>query len=82
MKTKVNTGLGRISTIHEYSNAEMDTIVRIKKRIDKCCESFNSDKPEYLDKDEYKKLSKFFEVLVGDYVDSDENAFEEAFSQE
>lgn len=82
MKTKMNIGHGRISTTHEYSNAEMDTIVRLKKRVDKCCKSFNSDKPEYLDKDEYKKLSKFFEVLVGDYVDSDENAFEEAFSQE
>ena len=82
MKTRIHTGLGRISTTHEYSNSEMDTIVRFKKRVDECIESFGSDKPQYLDKDEYKKLSKFFKVLVGNYVDEDENAFEEAFSQE
>lgn len=82
MKTKMNTGLGRVSTTHEYSNSEMDTIVHLKKRVDECVESFGSDKPQYLDKDEYKKLSKFFKVLVGDYVNDSENAFEEAFSQE
>lgn len=79
MKREEKKSFGLVGTQIELTNAEMDTLVRFRKRIHDCIQSFSDKSPEYLCKDEYKMLQDVFDVLIGDYVNNTTNAFEEAF---
>lgn len=79
MKREIKKAFGQVSTQNEYTNSEMDTLVQVRNRIHECIVSFNTKKPEFLVRDEYCMLQDIFDVIIGDYRNETENAFEKAF---
>ena len=66
-----------VGTQVEFSNPEMDTLVRFEKRTTNCLKSFDTGSPEFFIKKDYRFLQRVLRVIIGDYVNNEENAFED-----
>lgn len=77
MKRENKKGFGLIGTQIEFNNPEMDTLVRLEKRITGCLKSFDTEKPEFFVKKDYVFLQKVFRIIIGEYVNVKENVFED-----
>lgn len=77
MKRENKKGFGLIGTQVEFTNSEMDTLVRLEARTSNCLKSFDTEKPEFFVKKDYRFLQKVLRIIIGEYVNNEENAFED-----